>query len=66
MRYYGGRVGHVDPRGIEGVAVDPAEIGDEGQHPDCSFDDTEDDTGDEGDDESDPGESSDEEDMNVY
>ena len=66
MRYYSGGVGHVDPRGIEGVVVDPAEAGDEGQHPDCGVDDTEDDTGDESDDESDSGESLDEEDMDVY
>ena len=36
MRYYGGGVGHVDPRGIKGAEVDPVEVGDEGQCPDDS------------------------------
>jgi len=69
MRYYGGGVGHVDPRGIEGAEVDPVEVGDEGQRPDDSADDVEepDNEDDEGDDELDLGENSDEEDMEyVY
>ena len=34
MRYYGGGVGHLDPRGV-GAEIDPTEeIGDEGVRPD--------------------------------
>ena len=77
MRYYGGGVGHLDPRKFE-PAVDLVEVGDEGTRPDHSYDnmDGSDDSDDEDDDDdcddgddggqSDTEESSDEEATNVY
>jgi hypothetical protein len=68
MRYYGGGVGHVDPRRIE-VDVDLVEDEDEGLRPDHGYDDAEESENaddDDSDDQSDPGESSDEEAVNVY
>jgi len=68
MRYYGGGVGHVDPRKIEEAEVDLVEAEDEGPRPDHGYNYAEesDNTDDDADSQSDPGESSDEEAANVY
>ena len=70
MRYYGGGVGHLDPRKFE-PAVDLVEVGDEGTRPDHSYDnmdgsDDSDDKDNDGGGQSDTEESSDEEAANVY
>ena len=67
MRYYGGGVGHVDPRKIEEAEGNLVEVEDEGPHPDHGYNDAEesDNTDDDADSPSDPGGSSDEETANV-
>ena len=68
MRYYGGGVGHVDPRKIKAMEIDLVEVGNEGLRPDHGYDEGEesDNTDDDANSRSDPGESSDEDAANVY
>jgi hypothetical protein len=67
IRYYGGGVGHVDPRRIEEAEVGLVEVGDEGLRPDHGYEDTEEsDVDDDADNQSDLEENSDEETASVY
>jgi hypothetical protein len=67
MRYYGGGVGHLDPRKIEAV-IDLVEVEDEATRPDHGYNEMEEFEGSDDDDvdsQSDPAESSDEEATDV-
>ena len=68
MRYYGGGVGHVDPRKIEAMEIDLVEVENEPLRPDHGYYEGEesDDTDDDANSQSDTGESSDEDAANVY
>jgi len=53
MRYYGGGVGHTDPRKLEETEADSPEVGDEGIQPDHIYEDMEGSSNDTDDDDSD-------------